>query len=215
MTKGDVRSLVRIASLLTVMTFVGCHDQTRSLKDWFVTPDQQAQRLFDEQKFEQASKTFHDPMWQGISLYRAGEFEKAAATFGQIDSAEGLFNRGNALLMHGKYDDAIESYNNALEFRHDWQEARENRGLAVARGQAIKNAGQHQEEAAGIKADAIVIGKKRISPNSQTGEMEKAIDTSDPAFRQMWLRRVQTTPQDFLRAKFAYQSSVAEQQNKP
>lgn len=198
-----------------ILLLSGCDAKNWSVVDWLVTPDQQGQRLFDQKKFEQAAQKFHDPMWQGISLYRAGEFEKAAAAFGQIDSAEGWFNRGNALLMHGKYDDAIGSYNHALEFRHDWKEARENRDLAVARGQAIKNAGQHQEEAAGIKADAIVVGKKAIAQNSQTSEVEGAVNLDDPAMRQMWLRRVQTTPQDFLRAKFAYQAANTSMEKQP
>jgi Ca-activated chloride channel family protein len=35
---------------------------------------------------------------------------------------------------------------------------------------------------------------------------------SDEEMRATWLRRVQTTPGDFLRAKFAYQTARTEQQ---
>jgi Ca-activated chloride channel family protein len=37
-------------------------------------------------------------------------------------------------------------------------------------------------------------------------------EVSDEELRATWLRRVQTTPGDFLRAKFAYQAAHADKQ---
>jgi hypothetical protein len=46
-------------------------------------------------------------------------------------------NRGNALLMHGKYTEAIASYDQALQLRPGWPEARANRDMAEARRQKL------------------------------------------------------------------------------
>ena len=99
-----------------------------------------------------------DPMRIGTAWYRAGEFERAAAAFGQLASAEGHFNRANALLMQGHYDEAIEAYGQALQQRPDWQLAIDNRDLAVARQARLA---PPEDDAGGtggkLEADEIVF----------------------------------------------------------
>src|SRR5262245_35776077 len=99
---------------------------------WF-TPDQQGRRIFERGKFAEAAKTFHDPLWQGVAWYRAGDFKQAAAAFSRRETPEAYFNKGDALLMTGSYDAAIEAYTQALDKRPGWKEAEENRDLANAR----------------------------------------------------------------------------------
>jgi len=173
--------------------------------NWFFTPDQQGQRLFQNKEFRAAAKVFHDPLWRGTAWYRAGDFAQAAVAFGQSPTPEGWYNRGNALLMQGKYDAAITCYDKALSLRPEWSVAQDNRDLAAARARQISDAAVHQEEAVGERPDQIVVGG-RMAPGSQSEMIPGTpLDLSDPALRAMWLRRVQTTPQDFLRAKFASQ----------
>jgi hypothetical protein len=62
------------------------------------------------QHYGEAAKHFRDPLWQGAALYRDGQFKEAAAAFARVDSPEAAFDRGNALVMLGKYSDAIASY---------------------------------------------------------------------------------------------------------
>ena len=95
-----------------------------SFANLWLTPDQQGARLLARQHYAEAAKQFHDPLWQGTALYRDGQFKEAAAAFARVDSPEAAFDRGNALLMHGKYSDAIASYDRALQRRPDWREAR-------------------------------------------------------------------------------------------
>lgn len=173
---------------------------------WF-TADQQGQRDFDRDDFSKAAESFTDPMWKGIALYRDGEFKQAQAVFARLDTAEAHYNRGNCLVFMGQYQDAVASYDRALSRRPDWSEAGENRAIAEARGKAIKNEGGDMGDQR-LGADKIVFNKKK--PGGQetqvTGEQ-----SADPASMQaLWLRRVQTRPADFLRAKFAYQNQVGE-----
>ena len=81
---------------------------------WF-TPDQQGQRLMDRSEFVQAAEKFRDPMRQGVAWFRAGEFEKAEQAFARIATPAAEFNRGNCLVFRGKYEEAVERFDRALQ----------------------------------------------------------------------------------------------------
>ena len=172
---------------------------------WF-TPDQQGQRYFRKGQYVQAAEAFHDPMWQGTAWYRAGEFKQAAQSFARRDSAEAHYNRGNALLMHGDYDGAIASYEKALEKRREWNEAIENQNLAKARAKLTDTSGGDLGDQR-IGADKVVFDSKKNEQGQET-EIAGGDALSDQQIQALWLRRVQTRPADFLKAKFAYQLTL-------
>jgi Ca-activated chloride channel homolog len=171
---------------------------------WF-TPDRQGSRLFEKGSYLEAAKAFQDPMWQGTALYRAGEFKDAAQTFARIDSAEGHYNQGNSWLMHGAYDAAIKSYERALQKRPDWKEALENRNLAIARAKLTEAKGADMGDQQ-IGADKIVFDKNAKNEGQET-QTTGAQPSSNKDIQDIWLRRVQTKPADFLKAKFEYQNA--------
>lgn len=183
---------------------------------WF-TADQQGSRLYRQQKFGEAAKAFADPWWIATAQYRNGDFEAAAKTFARVPGAPGAFDQGNAWLMHGKYDAAIASYDRALGFKPGWKEAEENKALAVARKQRLEASGKDrdQEAAEAYKPDEIVFDQK-----GEDKKGDKPLDLgsqkmSDEELRASWLRRVQTTPADFLKAKFASQVAQAGKADAP
>lgn len=175
---------------------------------WF-TADQQGYRLFEKGENLEAAKIFENPMWQGVALFRAGEFEKSAQVFARIDSAEGNFNQGNAWLMHGAYDAAIKSYERALEKRPGWTEASENRDLAMARAKMVEAKGGDMGDQT-LGADKIVFDKDANNEGQDT-QMSGAQASTSKDIQAMWLRRVQTKPADFLKAKFEYQKGMREE----
>jgi Ca-activated chloride channel family protein len=188
-----------------------------AMADWsfanlWRTPDQQAQRLFNQGLYAEAAKRFSDPMRQGMAAYRAGDFKAAAAAFARYDTPEAVFNRGNALVMSGQYAEAITNYDRALQLRPDWTAAQVNRSIAVARRDRLT---PPEDDAGGtggqLEADAIVFDN-RAKTASQTQEVDvgEGDQLSDDELRALWLRRVQTQPADFLRAKFSYQLSQSE-----
>lgn len=168
---------------------------------WF-TPDQQGQRLMKRGDYEAAAETFRDPMRIGVAWFRAGEFERAEQAFARVPTAEAEFNRGNCLIMRGKYEAAVERFDRALELRPGWEDAEVNRQIAIARGERTKQEGGEMGDQK-LGADEIVFDK-----NKKSGGQETEVDSqplSDAEMQAMWLRRVQTKPADFLKAKFAYQ----------
>ncbi len=178
----------------------------------WLTPDQLGHRLLKRGQFTAAAEAFRDPLWQGTAWYRAGEFAKAAQAFARRDSAEARFNEGNARVMLGKYDTAVGTYDKALALRPGWPEARENRDLAAARAKLIEQKGGDLGDQK-LGADKIVFDKKKQTGGQDT-QVAGETAGSDATMQAMWLRRVNTRPADFLKAKFAWQQAM-ETESKP
>ena len=168
----------------------------------WASPDQRGRWLYERQDYAGAAQAFRDPLWRGVALMQAGDFKAAADMFSGVDTPEGAYDHGNALAMLGKYTDAVARYDRALALRPGWREASDNRALASLRADMLKapggDAGDQQEG-----ADQIVYDKDAKSGGQQTEDTGKAMSDSD--VRALWLKRVQTRPADFLRARFAYQ----------
>lgn len=170
------------------------------------TPDQYGQRLMNRGEFSAAAEAFQDPMRKGIAWYRAGEFEKAEQQFARTTTAEGEFNRGNSLVLLGKYDAAVARFDRALELRPDWKAAQTNRSIAATRAKLTEEKGGDQGDQR-IGADKIVYDRSKKSGGGEDTQDEGGKEISAAEMQAMWLRRVQTKPADFLKAKFAYQSA--------
>ena len=177
----------------------------------WLTPDQQGQRAFRNKDYKAAAEAFQNIEWQGAAWYRAGEFEKAARCFGQVSSPEADFNAGNAWLMAGKYEQAIASYDNALEKKPGWKEAKENRDIAIARKKNVEAEGGDQGDQK-IGADKIVFDKNKQNKDGKQTEVAGNKALSSAEIQALWLRQVQTEPADFLRSKFAYQQTYNKDQ---
>ena len=175
--------------------------------DLWASPDQRGRYLYEHGRYAEAAASFRDPMWRGVALLRASDFKTAAHVFGGRDTAEGAYDQGNALVMLGQYDAAVGRYDRALELKPGWDDASANRKLAQLRAEKMKSpggdAGDQREG-----ADQIVYDKDASKPEGQDTEVDNA-PMSDEQVRALWLKRVQTKPADFLRARFAYQLQVA------
>jgi Ca-activated chloride channel family protein len=147
-------------------------------------------------------------MWRGVALTKAGDFKSAEQAFGGLDTADAAYDQGNALVMLGKYDDAIRRYDRALVLQPGWADAEANRTLARLRAERIKQVGGDtgiQDQ----KADEVVYDRNKKSRDGMATQVSSQM--ADPAIRDLWLKRVQTRPADFLKARFLYQL----QENKP
>jgi Ca-activated chloride channel homolog len=179
-------------------------------RSWFITADQKAQRLYNAKQFSAAAELFTDPFRKGVAYYRAGEFKLAATEFGRSGTAEGFFCRGNALVFQGRYDEAINSFEQALRAKPNWDSALTNLAVAKARlatlappDDAVSQKAMGEDD----EPDEIVFDDRAANQEDANTEVISGAgeELSDATLRAMWLRRVETSPADFMRWKFAYQ----------
>tara|TARA_E500000178_G_scaffold356137_1_gene431912 strand:- start:9 stop:650 length:642 start_codon:yes stop_codon:yes gene_type:complete len=202
-----IRRIIRISWSVTVLA-LGIALATG--KAHLRRPDQRAHALYSKKEYEAAADVFQDPFWRAIALYRNGSFKEAAGIFAGFDSAEGLYNQGNALLFLGKYEKAAKAYNRALDQKPGWKEPKINQEIALARAKLLEFEGGNMSGGK-IGADDYVINNNpdNSSPSPDEEEViEGTTPMSDAELRAVWLRRVQTNPADFLCSKFAYQQQM-------
>ena len=122
--KGSV-ALILIAPLLSLS-----EPTSASIwQDLWQNPDQQGQQALEAGEAAKAQSLFEDSQWRGSAAYRAGDLESAIGEFIQQDSADGHYNRGNALAKSGDLDGAIEAYDRALQLEPEMEDAQANRDL--------------------------------------------------------------------------------------
>jgi Ca-activated chloride channel family protein len=177
-----------------------------AVSGFLLSADQQAQRLLLQGDAAAAAKRFHHPAWQAAAHYRAGNFKQAAGVYAGLPGPDAAYNQANALLMSGSYEAAIARYDAALQQRPGWRAAEENRAIALGRRDRIHHEGADMTGGMigadkGVRFDKGAVQNQQQQPRVQDG-------FAGDGMQDIWLRRVQTRPADFLRAKFAYQQAA-------
>lgn len=93
------------------------------------TPDQRGAEAMGESQYGEAARLFESPDWRGAASYRGGNYEAAIASFAANPTADGHYNRGNALALSGNYAEAITAYNIALGLDGTHAEALQNKEI--------------------------------------------------------------------------------------
>ncbi len=107
--------------------------------DLWQNKNQQAQKKFTQQNFPQAAEQFDDSQWKAAAQYKAGEFQQAAELLQNEQSADGLYNKGNALAKAGNLPDALKAYEQSLQKKPDNEDAKYNK-------EQVEKAIQEQEQ---------------------------------------------------------------------
>lgn len=181
--------------------------------DLWLTRDQQGRRLFERGDYAAAADTFEDPMWRGVAAYRAGDLDAAVDAFAADPSPEAAYDFGNAQARLGNYEEAIASYQQALADRPDWVEARENRDLV----QAILDAQADDPPQGNPGQPTFAPDELQFDEQGQQGQRGE-VDVqqlTDEQIADMWMRRLQTSPADFLRRRFAVEVSQRGETQQP
>jgi len=179
-------------------------------RELWATSDQRGAWLLRQGQFAEAADSFADPVWRGVALMRAGPIADAEQSFAQADTPVAAYDRGNALVMLGKYPEAVGQYDAALQARPGWPDALDNRALAQARADKFAHLQGEQADQDKVAPDET-YQRNRQRNNEPPPEAQASIAMTDETIRALWLRRVQSRPADFLRARFAYQLEQAKQ----
>ena len=125
------------------------------------TPDQRGAEAMGDSQFGEAARLFESTDWRGAASYRGGNYEAAIASFATNPTADGHYNRGNALALSGNYAEAITAYNIALGLDGTHAEALQNKEI-------IEQLLQEQEAEEGEQDE----GDSEDSDSQQNSESE-------------------------------------------
>lgn len=123
--------------------------------------------------WRRADQVEHRRMSEAADAYRKGDYAAAAERYAQVDSADGHYNRGNALAKAGRYEQALEAYDRALRAHPGMADATANRAAVEA---ALRRQRQSGEGDTQTGDDA---GSERSGQSGETPKPGPA-DTSRP-----------------------------------
>jgi Ca-activated chloride channel family protein len=151
-------------------------------QDLWQRADQRGVDALEAQQAARAAELFKNSEWRSAAQYRAEQFEASAASLANIDSAEGHYNRGNALAKAGQLPAAIAAYDRALELDPSHEDARYNRDLVeqFLRDNPEEQQQQQQEPGQGEQSQE---GNSDQS-QSQSGEQQEGEQSSDEQSQQ-------------------------------
>lgn len=112
-------------------------------RDFWLRKDQQAARALANNRPQQAAELFQDQQWRGVAAYRAGNYGGALESFAKSESADGYYNRGNALAKLGRLAEAVQAYAQALKLNPELADASANKQLVE---QLLKQQQQPQNQ---------------------------------------------------------------------
>jgi Ca-activated chloride channel family protein len=164
-------------SLLIGICFFGSASSVRAWewRDLWQTPDQQAQTLLEQSKFEQAAERFDDPERRGYASYQGEQYEAAAQEFASLKSARSHYNRGNALAKLGRYPEALGVYEKALKLDQDHEDAQFNRDLLrklLEQQQPQQSSSEQQQQDS--QQEQSQSEQQGQSADSQSGDSESS-----------------------------------------
>ena len=123
------RGILLSLFLIPLLGFTPSSSYALGIDNAWLTKDQQAQRELKNGDAKKAAAEFESPEWKATAQYRAGDYAGASEAFSKIDTANGHYNRGNALAKAGKLEDAIKAYDEALKRDANLDDAKKNREL--------------------------------------------------------------------------------------
>jgi Ca-activated chloride channel family protein len=164
-----------VALLLAPLLFQSNSVEALEWQDLWATGDQQGAEALELDNAERAKSLFTHPQWRGSAAYRAADYETAAEAFFTDETANGLYNSGNALAKSGDFDSAIEAYERALELEPALEDAIFNRDLLEKLKQEQE---QEQEEQSQEQQD------QESSEQQQEQDSEQSDKNGDPSDEQ-------------------------------
>lgn len=180
--------------------------------DWWLTPDQQGRLLFERGEYAQAAQRFANPLWKGLAYYASEDFVSSATWFAQVDSAYGYFYLGNSMAHQDRLEQALAAYDEALALEPGFAEAQFNRDWVQGLYElSQKEYDDHGGTGGKLGADDFVFDDRAKNAEQTMTEAEaRQQGLTDAEIESMWMRRVQTTPAQFLQIKFSYQLTQGE-----
>lgn len=135
-------------------------------QDLWQTKNQQAQKNYNKENYEQAAKQFTNPAWQATAQYKTqqpNDIEMLPA-----DSDTSFYNQGNVQAKSGQLKEAIESYQQALALNPNNEDAQYNQDIVEKALEQQEK--QQQKDQDNKPSDDKKEGDKQKDENNESQE---------------------------------------------
>ncbi|MGI9285259.1 MAG: VWA domain-containing protein [Pseudomonadales bacterium] len=180
--------------------------------DLWLTPDQQGRYYFDKGDYNTAAQRFQDPAWRGISLYLDENFAAAAEAFVQIETAQGLYNLGNAWAQGQNYVYAVQAYTKVLQLEPEHSGAQKNRRIIQEIIDEINLMSESQVAEPGEQSKELGDAPLRSEGDQREEWGKREVEQfsadqilTDQRIQELWMKQIQQDPSRFLSVKFQMQ----------
>ncbi|MGY0393381.1 VWA domain-containing protein [Bizionia sp. KMM 8389] len=230
-----------IYSLLFLMTLSSCSkdDNTddnskMSFKDLWYSKPYQGQQAFDAGNYAEAATLYEDPLHQGVSYFKQGDFLSAKTAFEKDSSKTGLYNLGLTYAKLGDLSKSQEVFESLVAIDSSFGDAKTNlsqvrNALEMAKSNVPEEAQLNEEKpnaknkkndsmedfsGGGQEATKKDMEKERMEEEAATDKhMGKELDEVPDDFKSgaggvpknVLMRKVDDDPALFLTKKFKYQ----------
>lgn len=189
--------------------------------DLWLTPDQQGAFWFNQGEFAKAAAAYHSVLNKGIAYYYGGEYKLAHSAFMQVQTDLGAYYAASALARQREYIAArkllrtlAKKQDIAPELKADIEHnLKVIEGLIDEINQASAsqaNSMDDQETSIELPDDQPQTAEGADEQTSQDKMQSQNLTAEqmlgDPKLAEVWLKRVEANPEQFLRAKFQLQN---------
>jgi Ca-activated chloride channel family protein len=145
-------------------------------QDWWQRPDQQAASALQQGNATKAQQLAQDPAWRGVAAYRANDYTAAAQALEQAKGPDAAYNLGNALAKLGRYPEAINAYDHALQMNPANEDARANRKAVE---EAMRKQQQQQQDSSSQQQQKSGSGQNGQSQQKDQSGQSSGQNQSD------------------------------------
>ena len=160
------------------------------------TPDQRGAEAMGESQYGEAARLFESPDWRGAASYRGGNYEAAIASFAANPTADGHYNRGNALALSGNYAEAITAYNIALGLDGTHAEALQNKEIVEQLLQEQEAEEGEQDEGDNEDSDSQQNSESESDQQEENSEQQDQESQEGDQEQQEQDQQQQDTPEE-------------------
>jgi Ca-activated chloride channel family protein len=181
--------------------------------NWWYSKDYQGQLWENAGNYEEAAEQFEDDQHKAVAYFKAGNYEAAADLFALDTTSTGNYNRGLALAKLGRYDEAEDAFNKAINLDPSLKDA------AVKSIAAVKQSKQQADSVLKYNPTSINRNAKELAQNKEQSKKD-SLQTHKPQGEDEQLSadtRVKNLPKNGNRAMDEVASNIhtAKESKKP
>ncbi len=182
--------LVQLTAMVLTMV-VSFNTHAFEWRNLWSTPEQRAAKNLEAGDYDTLVQEAPSAAWQGVGQYRQGDFEAASESFAKQheqavaagstpDAVSAQYNRANAEVLAGNYDQALNLYDEVLELDPEHEDAKHNAEIAKQLWKQQQEQQQQEGEGQGQQQD----GEQQDGEQQQSESGQQQQDQSQNEQRQ-------------------------------